>query len=72
MLAEHGILGGISLLLMLIMTVRNYFKKQPAIIRGIRGSMIVWSLLTLTHSAMRLSCAPFMFGIGFVTIDFDD
>lgn len=72
MLGEHGILGAISLGLLFLMTVRHYFGSRNNLVRGIKGSFMLWSLLAMTNVAMRLASISFVFGLGFTEIDLDD
>jgi len=72
MLAEHGLLGLISLALLLFMVMKNYFRKEKLISRGIRGSLMVWGLVSMAHLAMRLAVVSMTIGFGFVTIDLSD
>ena len=72
MLGEHGILGLLSLFLLLFMATKNYFRNEGLLSRGIRGSLMVWSLVSMAHLAMRLAAMSLMLGFGFVTIDLSD
>lgn len=68
-LAEHGILGLFSMLLLLSWIVSRYRLKHGAYARGISFGLIVFSLLYISHSAMR-TIAPALF-IGFLAADFN-
>ncbi|MCH9647223.1 MAG: O-antigen ligase family protein [Deltaproteobacteria bacterium] len=63
MLAEHGSLGLLSLLLLLGMSVKFLAKKAPPLTRAFRATMIAWALLYLFHSATRLAAPSFTFGL---------
>lgn len=63
MLAEHGSLGLLSLLLLIGMSVKILAKKAPPLTRAFRATMIAWALLYLFHSATRLAAPSFTFGL---------
>jgi len=66
MLAEHGILGLLSLLMLLGISVTHLFKscsKSSKFIKIIFGFL---ALLTLSHSAMRLAMPSFIYGFLFI------
>jgi len=67
MLAEHGILGLIALLIMLGYCIQRVF--SPNISREdfiLTVLCISFAFLSMGHSAMRLSAMGFIFGLGFL------
>jgi len=72
MLGEHGLLGVASLCLLIYMAAHQYLRSKDIAIRGLRGSLILWSLLVMTNAAMRTASVSFMFGIPFAQINLDD
>ena len=67
MLAEHGILGLISLIMLLIMPLKRFFEvlhKPDNLLILITMSM--WAMVTMTHAATRQGAVGFIFGIAFI------
>lgn len=69
MLAEHGILGLVSLLIMFLVPLKQFFKlfhrHENQIIFV---SFMALSMLTMTHAAMRLGMVGFFYGMAFLII----
>lgn len=72
MLAEHGFFGVASLLLLIFMFAQRYFSSKTNVVRGLNGSLMLWSLIVMTNAAMRLAAVSFTFGLPFAQIDLDD
>lgn len=72
LLAEHGLLGILSIFLLCIMTLRRYTASSTNIHRGLYGGLMLWSLIVMTNAAMRLAAISFTFGLAFANIDLDD
>lgn len=73
LLAEHGLFGVASLVLLIAMGIQRYLNSRTAILRGLTGSFILWSLIVMTNAAMRLAAISFTFGLAFAHIEqFDD
>ena len=66
MLSEHGMLGLFSLLLLFGISIYHFFLTQPIEKKLIQNIFGMLALLTMSHSAMRLSMAPFIFGFLFI------
>jgi O-antigen ligase len=66
-LAEHGILGLIALVLLLIMAVQNLRQARTAWHKALVASMIGWTFLYLFINAMRLVAPAFIFGLASAT-----
>ena len=69
MLAEHGILGLISLILLISLPFSSFYNCKKT-----RGRFIIilfasLAMLTMTHSAMRLAIPSFIFGLIFPKYD---
>lgn len=67
MLAEHGLFGLLSLLLLTFMAIDNFRRSDPqhrALIIGASS----WGLLYMSGNAMRLLAPAFIYGIAFTTI----
>jgi len=69
MLAEHGVLGLVSLIIMFLIPLRQFFMllNRPEN-QMIFVSFMVLSMLTMTHAAMRLGMVGFFYGMAFLII----
>lgn len=65
LLAEHGLLGLDALLLLLVMAIRNFRRASTAESKMLVTSFLVWSLLFMAGSAMRIVAPSFLFGLSF-------
>lgn len=63
LLAEHGSLGLAAIGIMFFMTLQRGLSRRPAQAKAVALSMTAWALLTMFHSAMRLSAVGFIFGL---------
>jgi O-antigen ligase len=71
LLAEHGMLGVLALLLLAMMSAHQFLKsRRNAAMRAVVLCFTLWSLLSTTHSAMRIAAIPLIFGLAFTQFDF--
>lgn len=63
MLAEHGILGAIALLLLIIMGVRAVVDARGVRMRAFVVALVIWVALFLLINAMRLAAPCVVFGL---------
>lgn len=68
LLAEHGTLGFVALLLLIYAAVKNVRKAKTNKARAITVCVIAWSFLFMLNAAMRTVSPAFVFGLGFATI----
>ncbi len=68
MLAEHGILGLFSLIILLFVTFHHLFSYSSLNSKFIKIIFGCLALLTMTHSAMRLAMPPYIFSFIFLNI----
>jgi hypothetical protein len=68
LVAEHGFLGGIAFILLLIMAIRNFYRARTVTGKSVVACMMGWSFLFMFVNAMRLVAPAFAFAIGFATI----
>jgi hypothetical protein len=66
MLGEHGMLGALSVILLLAMAWRALRAKGATFSRGVQASFLTWSLLSMLHVAMRIAAISFVFGLAFL------
>ena len=65
LLSEHGILGLLSILCIILMTLID-LKKRNREEKCIQLGLALLALLTMSHSAMRLAMPGFIFGLAFI------
>lgn len=65
MLAEHGSLGVVSLILYLILGIRAIRASRTVTSRAIVAGMIVWVTLLMAINGMRIAAPGFLFGLAF-------
>ncbi len=70
-LAEHGILGGIALLIITIYPIMYYRKLRDPFQKGLFAAFILLAILTSFHAAMRTMVTPFFYGLAFAKFKFD-
>lgn len=61
--AQHGIFGLAALALMLVIAMRDVSSQRNSSAKAISLALVAWSMLTMTHAAMRLAITPFAFGL---------
>ncbi len=65
MLAEHGIFGLISLLILAVVLGLKFLHKNEPIAKAVIVACMTWGLLFMAHSATRLVAASFLIGLAF-------
>jgi O-antigen ligase len=65
LLAEHGLLGLGSLLLLFLMAWQAFRRARTPAQRALVVSLVAWTMLYMLHAAMRLGAAGFVFGLAF-------
>jgi hypothetical protein len=63
MLAEHGIMGLVSILLLVVMAWHSFYLAKGSRAKAFVVAMISWSFLYMTINAMRLAAPSFAFGL---------
>lgn len=63
LVAEHGSLGILAILLLFIMAIRNFLRARNAESKALVTSAAAWSFLFMLNSAMRLAAPSFLFGL---------
>lgn len=67
LLEEHGLIGVLSLILLVVAFFSN-FKKTPMYGKGFILSFAILWFLTINHSAMRIAFPGFIYGLSLITI----
>ena len=70
LLAEHGIFGLISLIILFLLAL-SIIKNKKEFDRSISITLLSWSLLFMIHSATRLAAPCFLFGFAFSKFSFN-
>ena len=70
LLAEHGIFGLISLIILFLLAL-SIIKNKKEFDRSISLTLLSWSLLFMIHSATRLAAPCFLFGFAFSKFSFN-
>jgi len=63
MLSEHGILGLISLIILLGVMWSRFMKRESKRTKSIVVSLTLWAAITMLHAATRLVAPAFIFGL---------
>jgi len=65
MLAEHGIFGLISLLILAVVLGLKFLHKNEPVVKAVIVACLTWGLLFMAHSATRLVAPSFLIGLAF-------
>jgi O-antigen ligase len=65
LLAEHGALGLISALCLLLLGIGAVVRARGSADRALAVALVSWSCLTMLHAAMRIAAPAFAFGLAF-------
>jgi O-antigen ligase/polysaccharide polymerase Wzy-like membrane protein len=65
LLAEHGLLGVGSLLLLLVMALQELKVDRTAQEKALVAALFAWSFITMSHMAMRIVAPSLVFGLAF-------
>lgn len=68
MLAEHGILGLLALLIIFFYPIYLFFRTKDLVTRFTLVAFTGYGLLTMSHNALRLALPSFMYGAGFIAV----
>jgi len=65
MLAEHGVLGALSILCFLFLCVRAIVSARESDVRAVAAALVFWVVLFLAIYGTRLAAPAFVFGLAF-------
>jgi hypothetical protein len=68
LLAEHGALGFVSILLLVVMALRNVSRARGATGKAVAASLVGWSFLFMLNVAMRTVAPSFLIGLTFARL----
>lgn len=71
-LAEHGILGALSFLILIFMLFRSLLKTPSAMAQAWIVASAGWAAVEMAHAAMRIVAISVMLGFAFITFDLED
>ncbi len=63
-LAEHGLFGLTSLLLLFWMVLKRTTRSAPLASKALSAAFSTWALLFMFHAAMRMAASSFIFALG--------
>jgi len=63
LLAEHGLLGLMALLLLGLMFLQAFRRAPTPYAKGLTLAFMVWALAEMSHAAMRLAAISFLFAL---------
>lgn len=69
LLAEHGIFGGLALLMLLVIAARGYLSAPSALQKGWTAALAAWTFAEMSHSAMRIAAISVLFGMAMIRWD---
>jgi hypothetical protein len=72
MLAEHGSLGVMALVILLFISMKRVVSIGDPVEKAIVLSFTVWALIFMAHSAMRLAAPSFIFALGSAAFSYGD
>jgi hypothetical protein len=67
LLAEHGSLGALALMMLLLMSLRVLSESAEPLSRGYRVMFLAWAMFSMLHAAMRIAAFGFIFGLANAT-----
>ena len=65
LLAEHGLLGAGAVTLLFVMAFRALQGARAMRDKALVAALLAWSLLTMSHMAMRIVAPSLVFGLAF-------
>ncbi|MCE9644898.1 MAG: O-antigen ligase family protein [Chloroflexi bacterium] len=63
MLAEHGSLGLLALIILAIASIERFTAKTPPLSKAFKAGMTMWALLYMIHASTRLVAPSVFFGL---------
>ncbi len=63
LLAEHGLLGAASLLVLLLIAGQAYLRAPSLLTKGWVAAMAGWTFASMAHMGMRIAVISFLFGL---------
>ena len=65
LLSEHGLLGLLALLLLVVMFFGTFLGAKTSLAKGLTLAFMLWSLAEMSHAAMRLAAISYFFALPF-------
>lgn len=72
LLAEHGFLGLLALLLLFVMFFGTFLGAKTSLARGLTLAFMLWALAEMSHSAMRLAAISYFYALPFARFKDED
>ena len=68
--AEHGLLGILAIIALLVGVAGRLVAERVNLVRALSAGTVAWSLLFMMNSGMRLAAPSFVLGLSFLTVLF--
>lgn len=68
LLSEHGIFGGLAVVILVMMAVMNVRRQPTTFGKALFVGVLIWSALFMMNAGMRLAAPSFLFGMTFLTV----
>jgi O-antigen ligase len=72
LLAEHGLFGLLSILLLISMVWQAFYQARGGLARGTVLGLTAWALAEMAHAAMRIASISFVFTLPLAHLDLAD
>jgi O-antigen ligase len=72
LLAEHGFLGLLALLLLFAMFLGNFMGAKTSLAKGLTLAFMLWALAQMSHQGMRLAAISYFFALPFAGFKDED
>lgn len=68
LISEHGLLGILALLTLILMGISNFKRQRSSLGRALVASVSTWCVLFMFNAGMRLAAPSYLWGLTFVSI----
>ncbi len=72
LLSEHGLLGLLTLLLLVVMFFGTFLGAKTSLAKGLTLAFMIWSLAEMSHAAMRLAAISYFYALPFAGFKDED
>ncbi len=68
MLAEHGLFGGVAILILIVLPLQHFFDRKKILERTLTIAFVGFCFVFMTHAATRIAAPSFLYGVGFICV----
>lgn len=72
LLAEHGLFGLMAILVLVIILFNGLRHARGGLAKGLVAGMMLWSMIEMTHAAMRIAAISLMFALPLAALNMED